>query len=137
MEYLSFVLKDTSVSNEMVMLITFLVCFGAFSGVGILFVIHTYLLLTGQTTLEYYRSIYFREKLRKENKIYKNPYDLGYSDNFKIVFGNMNPLIAILPAVREPPDSFNNSIITSPSIHSNRLNSPSRIGNRNSHAYEI
>jgi hypothetical protein len=126
-------MKDANVSNDMVSLITFLVCFGAYLGVGILLSIHTYLLLTGQTTLEYYRSIYIREKLRKENKVYKNPYDLGYYGNFKIVFGNMHPIIAILPAIREPPDSINN---TTP-VHSNRLNSPSRIGNRNSHAYEI
>ena len=111
----------------MVMLLTFLICAGAFLGVGALLAIHTYLLLTGQTTLEYYRSMYAREKLKKERIIYKNPYDLGCYGNFRIVFGNMNPILAILPAVREPPDS--NFIIMQRS-----LNSPSR---KKSHAYEI
>lgn len=135
-QYVSLFMKDsTNISNEMVMLITFLVCFGVFLGVGILLAVHTYLLLTGQTTLEYYRSMYIRDKLKKENKMYKNPYDLGYRGNFKIVFGNASPLFAILPSIREPPDSFSNIIPVTYS--NNRLNSPSRAGNRNSHAYEI
>jgi len=132
-QYVSLVLKDSNVSNDMVTLITFLVCFGAFLGVAILLAIHTYLLLTGQTTLEYYRSMYMRERLRKENKSYVNPYDLGYYGNFQSVFGNMHPLVAILPAVREPPGIDN---VVTPT-YNNRPNSPSRIGNRNSHAYEI
>jgi len=125
--YMPSITKDNSVTNDMVMLLTFLICAGAFLGVGALLAIHTYLLLTGQTTLEYYRSMYAREKLKKERIIYKNPYDLGCYGNFRIVFGNMNPILAILPAVREPPDS--NFIIMQRS-----LNSPYR---KKSHAYEI
>lgn len=136
-QYMSLVIKDTNISNDMVMLITFLVCFGAFLGVSLLLAVHTYLLLTGQTTLEYYRSMYMREKLKKERKAYSNPYDLGYYENFKSVFGNVNPLIAILPAVREPPGSAGSDNTITPTTHNNRLHSPSRIGNRNSHVYEI
>jgi palmitoyltransferase len=126
--YMPYIAKESSVTNDTVMLITFLVCAGAFLGVGILLVIHLYLLLTGQTTLEYYRSMHVREKLKRENQTYKNPYDLGCYGNFRIVFGNMNPFLSILPAVREPPvDS--NYVIVQRSLHS-----PSK---KKSHAYEI
>ena len=42
-----------------------------------------------------------RARVRGER--FRNPYDRGYANNFRQVFGAAHPLIAVLPSSRKPP----------------------------------
>lgn len=60
---------------------------------------HIYLVLTAQTTIEFHGNWSQRQKLGKK---WKNPYDEGWRQNWRRVYGDMPPLLAILPSTREP-----------------------------------
>jgi palmitoyltransferase len=64
---------------------------------------HVYLVLSAQTTIEFYGNRSKASKLRVKGIFYHNPYDLGWARNWQQVFGNSHPLIAILPSRRPPP----------------------------------
>ena len=71
--------------------------------VAILFGWHCYLVLTAQTTIEFYGNHTLRLRARVRGERFRNPYDRGYANNFRQVFGAAHPLIAVLPSSRKPP----------------------------------
>ena len=71
--------------------------------VSILFFWHVYLLLTAQTTIEFYGNRTRAARSRSRGEIFRNPYDLGTWRNWCQVMGDGNPLVAVLPSLRRPP----------------------------------
>lgn len=82
---------------------SFLLCLSVGVAVLVLCGFHTYLVLTGQTTIEFHGNCANHRRAKLANKKYKNPYDMGMKRNFQQVYGTGNPLVAMLvPSNREP-----------------------------------
>ena len=71
----------------------------------VLFFFHVYLMLTGQTTIEYYENQARSFRFRARGMKFTNPFDFGRQKNFQAVFGSDLPsFVAIaLPSRRPPP----------------------------------
>mmetsp|Transcript_3392 Transcript_3392/g.4950 ORF Transcript_3392/g.4950 Transcript_3392/m.4950 type:complete len:510 (+) Transcript_3392:194-1723(+) len=63
---------------------------------------HAYLVFTAQTTIEFHGNMSKKRRARERGTSWINPYDLGWEDNFKQVYGSMHPILAMLPSSREP-----------------------------------
>jgi hypothetical protein len=77
-----------------------------FIAVGVLFVWHLHLVLTAQTTIEYYVNQEEKWKFKRRGIVYINPYDKGWRQNWMQVFGpceGMGWVMSILPSRRPPP----------------------------------
>jgi len=70
--------------------------------VSMLAFFHIYLVLTGQTTVEYHANMNKKRAASYKGTVYKNPYDLGRRRNFQQVYGMSHPMLALLPSRREP-----------------------------------
>ena len=70
-----------------VLVLIFIFSFSISLAVSILLALHTYLLLSAQTTLEFFMSFPIRRKLRSDGRKYFSPYNRGYLVNIKQVFG--------------------------------------------------
>ncbi|KAI8582090.1 hypothetical protein K450DRAFT_269546 [Umbelopsis ramanniana AG] len=66
---------------------------------------HYYLLLTGQTTVEFYNNQYEKGLHKTQGEIFVNMYDFGVKENFKIFFNisDKNPWYSVLIPVPVPP----------------------------------
>lgn len=47
---------------------------------------HYYLVLTSQTTVEFYNNQYAKRSARQKGEVYVNPYDVGWLNNFRQFF---------------------------------------------------
>jgi len=76
--------------------------------VGLLLTLHTYLVVTAQTTIEFAMSLQIRGKLRSEGRRYISPYDRGLATNLKMVFGYAAPwyVVAVTPKHFPPPPAL-------------------------------
>lgn len=79
----------------------FVLCLALCFAVGLLFMFHTYLILSAQTTIEFYQNRVAIMVARRQGKTFENPYDLGYRRNWQAVFGSSRWWF--LPVVRAPP----------------------------------
>ncbi|ORX46491.1 zf-DHHC-domain-containing protein [Hesseltinella vesiculosa] len=66
---------------------------------------HYYLVMTGQTTVEFYNNYYEKDVARNQGEIFVNMYDFGYKENFRIFFniGDRNPWYSLFYPVPIPP----------------------------------
>ena len=89
-------------ANILVMI--FIFSFSISLAVSILLALHTYLLLSAQTTLEFFMSFPIRRKLRSDGRKYYSPYNRGYLINIKQVFGYRLPwyVSMVVPSCLEP-----------------------------------
>lgn len=71
--------------------------------VSLLFFWHVYLLLTAQSTVEFYINRERRAAARARGRLWRNPFDLGPLRNWQQVYGTMPIALAVLPSTREPP----------------------------------
>jgi palmitoyltransferase len=83
--------------------LTFMLCLAIGIAVACLGGFHLYLVLTGQTTIEFHGNFVNKRKARKSGHKFKTPYDLGWRRNWQQVYGTSHPLIALLPS-RRPPE---------------------------------
>ena len=74
-------LMDYTVSDMLTVVLV--ICISGFIGCLFLFIFHSYLILTNQTTLEFYINWDLRQEAKKMNIIYKNPFDQGYKKNIR------------------------------------------------------
>ena len=82
---------------------SFILCLSVGFAVLLLCSFHAYLLLTGQTTIEFHGNCASRRRAKQLRQRFKNPYDLGMKRNFQQVYGTGHPLRAIfIPSNREP-----------------------------------
>jgi hypothetical protein len=64
---------------------------------------HAYLLLTGQTTIEFHGNCANKKRAKRTKTRWRNPYDLGLLRNFQQVYGSKHPILAmVIPSLREP-----------------------------------
>ena len=98
----------TPFSDErMPLSLAFMICLAVGIAVGCLGGFHVYLVLTGQTTIEFHGNWMNRSRAKKEGQKYRNPYDMGYKRNFQQIYGEYNGKLAmflaiILPSNRPP-----------------------------------
>jgi hypothetical protein len=85
--------------------LAFMLCLAIGIAVACLGGFHLYLVLTGQTTIEFHGNWVNKRKAAKLNKKYKSPYDMGsYLRNFQQVYGSSQPVwrALLVPSTREP-----------------------------------
>ena len=92
-------------SPEVATLYTFVLALSVGIAVGLLFFWHVYLVLTAQTTIEFYGNQTRAYRARLRGLSYRNPYDMGSArGNWEAAFGRFsNPFFSIFPSSREPP----------------------------------
>ena len=75
--------------------------------VGILLFWHLYLVSTAQTTIEFYANHDRRRGMQEVGLVYKNPFDLGFRENWALVMGKgknaLETFRLFLPSSRPPP----------------------------------
>jgi len=83
---------------------TFVLALSISIAVGLLFFWHLYLIMTAQTTIEFYGNQTMAYRARVRGLRYQNPYDLGSKrSNWAQVYGSGHPALSILPSTRKPP----------------------------------
>jgi hypothetical protein len=65
---------------------------------------HCYLVLTGQTTIEFHANWVNRSRAKRLGQKWRNPYDLGWHRNFQQVYGYRRSVFwaIFLPSTRQP-----------------------------------
>jgi len=82
---------------------TFVLALSIGIAVAVLFIWHVYLVMTAQTTIEFYGNYTLSVRAKARGRRFRNPYDRGGVLNWQLVFGPGHPLLAILPSRRPPP----------------------------------
>ena len=95
---------DSPLNLDSAMIFVFTITLSGLISVSILLGWHIYLILTNQTTIEFYINAADRLEARGTGAVFKNPYDLGWRKNIRRVFGDSPWYLATLPSVRDPPD---------------------------------
>ena len=85
--------RPTSRAHTAVMF-TFVLSISVGIAVMLLFSWHLYLVLTAQTTIEFYGNCTLRRRARVRGHDFRNPYHRSYSTNWQHLFGTMRPIIA-------------------------------------------
>jgi len=90
-------------SERLPISLSFMLCLAVGVAVACLGGFHLYLVLTGQTTIEFHGNWLNARKAKKLNKTFRNPYDMGWRRNWQQVYGTMPWWRAFLiPSRREP-----------------------------------
>lgn len=79
---------DMMIHNAVVF--QFLLCGGVSIALGLLTVWHARLISRGETSIEAHVNTKQRQRHKKKGRMYKNPYDFGFWDNWKRFFGLRN-----------------------------------------------
>jgi len=87
-------------NSSAVFLFATVMCFSAFVATGLFFLWNTYLVLSNQTTIEFYGNKFSNEGRRRGN-----PYDMGWRKNLADVFGNDCSLWSFFVPNRRKPAS--------------------------------
>lgn len=98
----------TPISSErMPLSLGFMLCAAVGLAVACLGVFHIYLVLTGQTTIEFHGNFVRKMKAKKSGQKYRNPYDMGGKRNWQQIYGDYNDrwsmfMTVLVPSRREP-----------------------------------
>jgi hypothetical protein len=89
--------------ERMAISLSFMLCLAVGIAVSCLGFFHLYLVLTGQTTIEFHGNYSNKRKAKKLGKPWKNPYDMGIKGNWNQIFGTGSFLRSLLiPSTRQP-----------------------------------
>jgi len=88
----------TGRNQSVVFLVAVVLCFSAFVATGLFLLWNIYLVLSNQTTIEFYGNKFSRNGRRRGN-----PYDLGWRRNLETVFGADVTAARLLIPNRTPP----------------------------------
>ena len=99
--------------ERMAISLSFMLCLAVGLAVFCLAIFHLYLILTGQTTIEFHGNWVARKKFNQEQrslhsrggtlKKWANPYDMGWQRNWQQIYGTGNPFWAVtIPSTRQP-----------------------------------
>ena len=99
----------TPITSERVPLsLGFMLCLAVGIAVAFLGGFHIYLVLSGQTTIEFHGNFIRKAKAKKVGQKYRNPYDMGWKRNLQQVYGDYDGrwsmLMAVLIPSRREPD---------------------------------
>lgn len=95
----------TPISAErMPLSLSFMLCLAVGLAVCCLGSFHLYLVLTGQTTIEFHANFVSKTKARRSGQKYRNPYDMGWRRNWQQVYGYRSSMLSafLIPSTREP-----------------------------------
>lgn len=84
----------------------FMMCFAVGLAVLILLGFHLFLILTGQTTIEFHGNRIKKEECKMRNEVFCNPYDMGWRRNLEQVWGiwegcGLKFFLLLLPSSRK------------------------------------
>lgn len=82
--------------------LSFILCLTLGISVILILAFHIYLILTAQTTIEFYGNLMKRSQYKLRKMIFKNPYSLGPKRNLQQIFGSGWIISWLLPSTREP-----------------------------------
>jgi palmitoyltransferase len=88
--------------EKMLVSLAFMLCLAVGIAVAILGGFHVYLVLTGQTTIEFHANWAAQRRARKEGHKFKNPYNQGWRKNWQQVYGTTHWWLAFWPSTRQP-----------------------------------
>ena len=81
----------TPISSErMPISLGFMLCLAVGIAVACLGAFHIYLVLTGQTTIEFHGNFVNKAKAKRSGQKYRNPYDMGLKRNWQQVYSDYN-----------------------------------------------
>jgi len=90
--------------NELALFIIVAVTISVILSVGFLLGSHIFLVLTNQTTVEYFSNALDKRDAEDEGRLWRNPFHKGWRKNIRRVFGDRGCLKRILwPTVWSPP----------------------------------
>jgi len=87
--------------SKTAILFVFVMAISVMLAVGMLLGWHIYLVLSAQTTIEFYYNRNKARHARVRGEVYANEYDLGFDKNWKVFFGNGR--LWFLPSQKPPP----------------------------------
>jgi len=91
-------------SSRGTIIFTFVLTISVFLAVGFMLAWHMYLVLTGQTTIEFYFNKYRQRQAKLRGDHFDNEFDLGYRKNFQMFFGTGRYWFSwLLPSTKPPP----------------------------------
>jgi len=96
-----------SSAERMPLSLGFMLCLAIGIAVACLGGFHIYLVLSGQTTIEFHGNFVNRMKAKRSGQKYRNPYDRGWKRNWQQVYGDFNDrwsmfMGVLIPSRREP-----------------------------------
>ena len=91
-------------SERMPLSLSFMLCLAVGLAVSCLGGFHIYLVLTGQTTIEFHANFVNKSKAKRSGQKYRNPYDMGWKRNWQQVYGYRSSIVLsfLIPSTREP-----------------------------------
>ncbi|CAM9124158.1 unnamed protein product [Laminaria digitata] len=84
-------------------MLTFVLALSVGIAISVLLGWHIYLVLTAQTTIEFYQNQTNRSRSRQWGEVWSNPFDVGYKGNWQQVFGQKPFLLGLMPSRCPPP----------------------------------
>jgi len=84
--------------------LSFMLCLAVGLAVSCLGGFHIYLVLTGQTTIEFHANFVNKTKAKRSGQKYRNPYDMGWKRNWQQVYGCRSSMLLsfLILSTREP-----------------------------------
>jgi len=98
----------TPISSErMPLSLGFMLCLAVGIAVACLGGFHIYLVLSGQTTIEFHGNFVNKARAKRSGQKFRNPYDMGMKRNWQQVYGDYNGkwpmfMAVLIPSRREP-----------------------------------
>jgi len=83
----------------------FTICLSVGIAVFLLYSWHVYLVLSAQTTIEFYQNQMAKSQLRKKGEVWSNKYDEGRKKNFEAIFGKGKYWFSWMLPSTAPPSS--------------------------------
>jgi len=91
-------------SSRGTIIFTFVLTLSVFMAVGFMLAWHLYLVVSGQTTIEFYFNRFRQRQAKLRGEHWENEYDLGYWKNFQMFFGTGRYWFSwLLPSAKPPP----------------------------------
>jgi palmitoyltransferase len=95
--------NDLFRARNSTLLFVFILTSSVLCALGLFLFWHTFLVLTNQTTIEFYCNRFDALEARRAGLTFQNPYTLGARANFEQVFGRKGLLACTLPSRTNPP----------------------------------
>jgi len=93
-----------SAVNQSIIVFTFVITLSVCVALTFMLGWHMYLVVSGQTTIEFYYNKFMQAKSKSRGEVFYNEYDIGKRINFDIFFGTHGSWYAwMFPSVLSPP----------------------------------